>query len=135
MILERHTNLKYKYGNCHFYCTGYYVENAVEIEEYIRNQLKENFEYDPISLNEYSNLFMVSRQERTKKGSLEPAKTAIRKVNSLRFLLCLLYWTVLKVFVNLCDFLVYYQFEIEYINNYRCSLKCRKGGPLWHCDI
>ena len=44
MIFERHANLKYKYGNRHFWCRGYYVDtagkNAKKIEEYIRNQLK-----------------------------------------------------------------------------------------------
>ena len=43
MIFERHANLKYKYGNRHFWCRGYYVDtagkNAKKIEEYIRNQL------------------------------------------------------------------------------------------------
>ena len=46
MIFERHANLKYKYGNRHFWCRGYYVDtvgkNAKKIEEYIRNQLKED---------------------------------------------------------------------------------------------
>ncbi len=50
MIFERHANLKYKYGNRHFWCRGYYVDtvgkNAKKIEEYIRNQLKEELEYD-----------------------------------------------------------------------------------------
>ena len=39
MIFERHANLKYKYGNRHFWCRGYYVDtvvkNAKKIEEYI----------------------------------------------------------------------------------------------------
>ena len=44
MIFERHANLKYKYGNRHFWCRGYYVDtvgkNAKKIQEYIQNQLK-----------------------------------------------------------------------------------------------
>ena len=28
MIFERHTNLKYKYGNRHFWCRGYYVDTV-----------------------------------------------------------------------------------------------------------
>ena len=40
MIFERHADLKYKYGNRHFWCRGYYVDtvgkNAKKIEEYIR---------------------------------------------------------------------------------------------------
>ncbi|MCR5368919.1 IS200/IS605 family transposase [Eubacterium sp.] len=61
MIFERHANLKYKYGNRHFWCRGYYVDtvgkNAKKIEEYIRNQLQEDLEYDQMSLKEYVDLF------------------------------------------------------------------------------
>ena len=28
MIFDRHANLKYKYGNRHFWCRGYYVNTA-----------------------------------------------------------------------------------------------------------
>ena len=58
MIFERYANLKYKYGNRHFWCRGYYVDtvgkNAKKIEEYIRNQLKE---YDQMSMKEYIDPF------------------------------------------------------------------------------
>ena len=61
MIFERHANLKYKYGNRHFWCRGYYVDtvgkNAKKIEEYIRNQLQEDLEYDQMSLKEYIDPF------------------------------------------------------------------------------
>ena len=61
MIFERHANLKYKYGNRHFWCRGYYVDtvgkNAKKIEEYIRNQLQEDLEYDQMSLKEYVDPF------------------------------------------------------------------------------
>jgi REP element-mobilizing transposase RayT len=61
MIFDRHANLKYKYGNRHFWCRGYYVDtvgkNAKKIKEYIRNQLKEDWEYDQISLKEYIDPF------------------------------------------------------------------------------
>ena len=57
MIFERHANLKYKYGDRHFWCRGYYVDtvgkNAKKIEEYIRNQRKEDLEYDQMSLKEW----------------------------------------------------------------------------------
>ena len=61
MIFDRHANLKYKYGNRHFWCRGYYVdtvgkyENA--IKEYIRNQLQEDIMDDQISLKEYIDPF------------------------------------------------------------------------------
>ena len=61
MIFERHANLKYKYGNRHFWCRGYYVDtvgkNAKKIEEYIRSQLKEDLEYDQMTLKEYIDPF------------------------------------------------------------------------------
>ena len=61
MIFDRHANLKYKYGNRHFRCRGYYVDtvgkNAKKIEEYIRNQLAEDKINDQISLKEYIDPF------------------------------------------------------------------------------
>ena len=57
MIFDRHANLKYKYGNRHFWCRGYYVDtvgrNKKVIEKYIQNQLEEDFVNDQISLREY----------------------------------------------------------------------------------
>ena len=51
MIFEKHANLKYKYGNRHFWCRGYYVDtvgkNTAAIKKYIQNQLKEDLEYEP----------------------------------------------------------------------------------------
>ena len=50
MIFDRHANLKYKYGNRHFWCKGYYVDtvgrNKKIIEEYIRNQLQDDIACD-----------------------------------------------------------------------------------------
>ena len=61
MIFERHANLKYKYGNRHFWCRGYCVDtvgkNAKKIKEYIQNQLKEDLEYDQMTLKEYVDPF------------------------------------------------------------------------------
>lgn len=61
MIFERHANLKYKFGNRHFWCRGYYVDsvgkNAKKIEEYIRNQIQEDMMYDQMSLKEYVDPF------------------------------------------------------------------------------
>ena len=61
IIFDRHANLKYKYGNRHFWCRGYYVDtvgkNAKKIEEYIRNQLAEDKLNDQISLKEYTDPF------------------------------------------------------------------------------
>lgn len=61
MIFDRHANLKYKYGNRHFWCRGYFVDtvgkNAKKIEEYIKNQLQEDLTYDQITLKEYIDPF------------------------------------------------------------------------------
>lgn len=61
MIFDRHANLKYKYGNRHFWCRGYYVDtvgkNAKRIEEYIRNQLQEDIANDQLSLFETTDPF------------------------------------------------------------------------------
>lgn len=61
MIFDRHANLKYKYGNRHFWCRGYYVDtvgrNKKVIEEYIKNQLQEDIACDQISFKEYVDPF------------------------------------------------------------------------------
>ena len=61
MIFEKYANLKYKYGNRHFWCRGYYVStvgaNKKAIQEYIRNQLQEDYADDQISIKEYVDPF------------------------------------------------------------------------------
>ena len=61
MIFDRHANLKYRYGNRHFWCRGYYVDtvgrNAKVIEEYIKNQLLEDIAADQLSFKEYYDPF------------------------------------------------------------------------------
>ena len=61
IIFDRHANLKYKYGNRHFWCRGYFVDtvgkNAKKIEENVRNQLQEDKMYDQLSLLEYVDPF------------------------------------------------------------------------------
>ena len=56
MIFDRHANLKYKYGNRHFWCQGYYVStvgrNKKMIAEYIRNQLQDDIAADQLNLFE-----------------------------------------------------------------------------------
>jgi len=65
MIFDRHANLKYKYGTRTFWCRGYYVDtvgrNKRVIEEYIKNQLEEDFAGDQISLKEYVYPFTGSK--------------------------------------------------------------------------
>ena len=61
MIFDRHANLKYKYGNRHFWCRGYYVDtvgrNKEKIAEYIRHQLDEDIMADQLSFKEYIDPF------------------------------------------------------------------------------
>lgn len=61
MIFGRHANLKYKYGNRYFWCRGYYVDtvgkNAKKIEEYVRNQLREDIAGEQMTLKEYIDPF------------------------------------------------------------------------------
>ena len=56
MIYEKYANLKYKYGNRHFWCRGYYVDtagkNASRIAEYIANQLKEDELGEQLTMSE-----------------------------------------------------------------------------------
>jgi putative transposase len=71
MIFDRHANLKYKYGNRHFWCRGYYVDtvgrNRKAIEEYIRNQLQEDIMADRNSMKEYIDPFTGEPVEDGKK--------------------------------------------------------------------
>ena len=61
MIFEKYANLKYKYGNRHFWCRGYYVStvgrNKKAIQEYIQNQLQEDYADDQMSIKEYVDPF------------------------------------------------------------------------------
>jgi putative transposase len=61
MIFEKYANLKYKYGNRHFWCRRYYVStvgaNKKAIQEYIRNQLQEDYSDDQMSIKEYVDPF------------------------------------------------------------------------------
>ena len=69
MIFEKYANLKYKYGNRHFWCRGFYVDtvgrNKKAIAEYIRNQLHEDHEAEQLSIKEYIDPFTG---EPTKEG-------------------------------------------------------------------
>ena len=64
MIFDRHANLKYKYGNRHFWARGYYTDtvgqNKKQIQEYIRNQLQEDQIADQISIKEFVDPFTGS---------------------------------------------------------------------------
>ena len=62
MLFDRHANLKYKYGNRHFWRRGYYIDTAGKNEktnrEYVKNHLQEDIATDQISLKEFNDPFM-----------------------------------------------------------------------------
>ena len=68
MIFDRHANLKYKYGNRHFWARGYFVDtvgrNKKQVAEYIRNQLTEDQIADQMSLKEYVDPFTGSENKK-----------------------------------------------------------------------
>ena len=61
MIFDRFAHLKYKYGNRHFWCRGYYVDtvgrNKAAITKYIQNQIQEDQIAEQISMKEYIDPF------------------------------------------------------------------------------
>lgn len=66
MIFDRHANLKYKYGNRHFWCRGYYVDTVEKyehaIKEYIQNQLQEDIMNDQLSMKELVDPFTEEKR-------------------------------------------------------------------------
>ena len=65
MIFERHSNLKYKFGNRNFWATGYYVStvgiNTATVQKYIREQDKQDQIEDSLSKKEYEDPFKGSK--------------------------------------------------------------------------
>ena len=61
MIFEKYANMKYKYGNRHFWCRGYYIDtvgkNTKAIAEYIQQQLQEDIGYEQLTIKEYIDPF------------------------------------------------------------------------------
>ncbi len=65
MMLDRHANLKYKYGNRYFWAEGYYVStvglNESPIWKYIAGQEKHDIALDKLSVKEYEGPFKGSK--------------------------------------------------------------------------
>jgi len=61
MIFDKHANLKYKYGNRHFWAKGYYVSavglNKETIKKYIQEQEKTEQMLEKESVKEYEDPF------------------------------------------------------------------------------
>ena len=71
MIFDKHANLKYKYGNRQFWCRGFFVDtvgkNKKAIEEYIRNQIQEDKQYEQLSMKELIDSFTGEPVKESKK--------------------------------------------------------------------
>ena len=65
MIFERHANLKYKFGNRHFWAEGHYVStvglNTATIQKYTREQEREEQIMDKLKTKEYVDPFKGSK--------------------------------------------------------------------------
>lgn len=70
MIFEKYANMKYKYGNRHFWCRGYYVDtvgkNKNAIAEYIRNQIHEDKQEEQLTMKEYIDPFTGEQAKENK---------------------------------------------------------------------
>ena len=69
MIFDKHANLKYKFGNRHFWAEGYYVStvglNEATIKKYIQEQEKHDIAMDKLSVKEYEDPFRYPINEDT----------------------------------------------------------------------
>ena len=85
MIFDRHANLKYKYGNRHFWARGYFVDtvgkNKKRIEEYIKNQLQQDQIADQMSLKEFVDPFTGGKN--TKAQQRGPLRGLPRERNAV----------------------------------------------------
>ena len=61
MMFDKHANIKYKFGNRHFWAEGYYVStvglNESTIRKYIQDQEKADIALDKLSVKEYEDPF------------------------------------------------------------------------------
>ena len=69
-IFDKHANLKYKYGNRHFWAEGYYVStvgiNEATVKKYIQEQEKMDIAIDKLSVKEYEDPFGEDKEIRKK---------------------------------------------------------------------
>ncbi len=65
MTFDKHANLKYKFGNRHFWAEGYYVStvglNTATVEKYIREQESHDMAMDKLCEKELHDPFKGSR--------------------------------------------------------------------------
>ena len=65
MIFDRHANLKYKFGNRHFWAEGYYVStvglNEATIKKSIQEQESHDIAMDKLNMKEWEDPFKGSK--------------------------------------------------------------------------
>ena len=65
MIFDKHANLKYKFGNRHFWAEGYYVStvglNEATIKKYIQEQEAHDIAMEKVTGKEYQDPFKGSK--------------------------------------------------------------------------
>lgn len=78
MMFDRHANLKYKFGNRHFWSEGYYVStvglNDATVAKYIREQEMHDIAMDKMSVKEYANPFLEAEQQAYKQEKAKRKK-------------------------------------------------------------
>lgn len=78
MMFDRHADLKYKFGNRHFWSEGYYVStvglNDATVAKYIREQDMHDIAMDKLSVKEYGNPFSEAEQEALKRNKNKKEK-------------------------------------------------------------
>lgn len=81
MMFDRHANLKYKYGNRHFWAEGYYVStvglNDATVAKYIREQEAYDIAIDKLNVKEYDDPF-EEKEAKIKTIPLRDSKTQRR---------------------------------------------------------
>ena len=130
MMFDKHANLKYKFGNRHFWVEGYYVStvgvNEATIKKYIQDQERHGIAMDKLSVRENEDPFKGSKEyERPLRGSkrgkgnrLEPLRkvkaSALRRWPVTIGLLALVHTTRLT---GGCDLIWHRKrFQIEHIS-------------------
>lgn len=89
MIFDKHANLKYKFGNRHFWAEGYYVStvglNEETVQKYIRDQEKADIAADKLSVKEYEDPFDRDPQKSPLRGDKYERHSSLstRKLASL----------------------------------------------------
>ena len=77
-MMDGHANLKYKFGNRHFWSEGYYVStvglNDATVAKYIREQEMHDIAMDKMSVKEYANPFSEAEQQAYKQEKAKKKK-------------------------------------------------------------